>query len=403
MVDKWTRRAGHGRRGGSRAFARCWPQVRCVAVLCLSAFVPAATEAQVGQAVVVFECPPGSCHVAPVTEEGGFVGRAAKRSVKPSLAVTCGGSLIATELEPADDRGGVAMRFTEDNGFACPEGGEVEIRGLAEGGWYWIVDFGRAAAAPLIAKDTLRNPAVPPWDPDSLDIDMIPMKSGRATLVWDSISDSLSLLPHILPRAEAVPPPPCGPVRRGRAWVQVSSGCVLGDGGTAIALIHGSVFVPPGDGAARVNRPASGELAVRLSLWGNGTGHISTATPADPRHGHYVTGATALEASSWSMRIEGLPGATGGAALAGRILTIASDENYCNSRANPPIDVPVALTVAAAVADPASVPVAPLIEVDADSVAATRRITVACPRPAAGRGTDLLAAPPANGPGGTRR
>ncbi len=391
-------RRGSGRRSrllGARGFAL---------FLGLPAFFPAAiAEAQGGhaRAEAVFECPPESCHVAPVTEEGGFVGRAANGSVKPSLAVTCGGSLIATALEP-DDRGGVAMRFTEDNGFACADGGEVEVRGLADGGWYWVVDFGRAVGAPLIAKDTLRNVAVAPWDPGSLDIDMIPLKGGYGTLVWDSISDSLSILPHILPRAEAAPAPPCGPIRRDETWVQISKGCLMGDGATAIALTYGGVFVPPGAGAAKVTRPFGGELTVRLSLWGNGTGHISTATPVDPRHGHYVPGATPLTASSWSMETEGFPGATGGVTLTGRVLTIGADEGFCNPRANPPVDVPVTLTIAAGV-DPARVPVAPPVEVDDDSVAASRKIVVACPRAAASRGMDLLAASPANGPGGRRR
>lgn len=400
---RMVRWVGHGRRGGfRRSLGACRG---FVLVLGLSAFCPAATaEAQVGnaEAGAVFECPRKSCHVAPVTEAGGFVGKAANRSVKPTLAVTCRGSLIATTLEP-DDRGGVGMAFNEDNGFACARGGKVEIHGLAGGGWYWIVERGRAVAAPLIAKAAIRNAVVAPWDPGSLDVDMIPMKDGYGTLVWDVRSDSLSILPHILPRAEAAPPLPCGPTRRGTTWVQVSKGCLLGDGGTAIALAHGGEFVPPGAGVARVTRPVAGELIVRLSLWGNGTGHISTATPPDPRHGHYVTGATPLAASSWSVRIAGSPGTTGAATLTGRVLTIAADEDYCNSRGQPPVDFPVTLTVTAAVGDPASVPVAPPVEVDDDSVAASRKIVIACPRAAASKGTDLLAASPENGPGRRRR
>lgn len=327
----------------------------------------------------VFNCPPRNCHVGPVTRAGGFVGKVAGRSSKAAFAVRCGAGLIAAEVA-ADARGTVAVLFSEANGFACADGGSVAIRGLADGGWYWVVEHGVAAAAPLVAKDVVDNAAVQPWDPGSLDIDVRPLKHGYASLVWDSISGSMSLIPHLQPQRAAAPPAPCGPRRGGGASASqiINKGCLLGDGGTAIALVHGGTFVPPGVTAVRVSRPLSGELEVRLSLWGNGTGHISTATPANPRYGHYVAGAEPLAASSWSMEVE-LPGATPGVTLSGRLLTISSDEGYCDRRANPPVSVEVRLTVSAEIADPASVPVAPRVDVDANSVASTRRITVRCP------------------------
>lgn len=378
----------HAAIGSRRSIA--W---RFAPAACASLLLAASAGSQEGRVSVVFDCPPDDCHVAPVTSSGGFVGQVANGGSTAPYFVTCGASGIGREAE-ADSRGGVSVLFSEDNGFSCPEGGQVEIKGLASGGWYWLVDYGRASAAPLVAKDTIGNFSVKPWDPGSLDIDMVPVEHGHATLVYDAVGGSLGLLPHILPQPKAPPPPPCGPVRdEDDEWVQNSTDCVLGDGGTAIALRYHNVYVRPRARAVTLRRPGSGELTVVLSLWGNGSGHISTATPVNPSFGHYVPEATALQASSWSMEVVGRPSGVAAATLSGRTLTIAADDRFCDPTATPVVNVPVTLEIAAA-ASPAAIPVAPPIEVDDDSVAATRQILIACAPATANRGAELAAEPP---------
>lgn len=369
------------------------------AVLCIGFLDAMPADSQGGARVgAQFDCPADECHIAPVAGSGGFVGGVANSDLKISYAVTCGASTIATAAT-VDDRGGVAVLFSEDNGFACPEGGRVEIRGLADGGWYWLVDFGRAAAAPLIAKDTIGTYAVKPWDPDSLDIDMIPVKHGYATLARDAVSGSMSLLPHVLPAPRTPPPPPCGPVREDGEWVQNSTDCVLGGGGTAIAIRYGNVYVRPGTRSVTVHRPGFGNLSVILSLWGDGSGHISTATPVVPLFGHYLPEAAALPASSWSVETVGAaPGAVTGVTLSGRTLTISPDDRYCEPRSTPVVNIPITVEVSAS-ATPSAVPVAPPIRVDDASVAATRRLVIACPGAPANQGAELAPRPPRRRPG----
>lgn len=353
-----------------------------------------ATAAADATVSAVFHCPADECHVAPVTDRTGFVGGVANAGSTVSYAVTCNGHLIAREAEQ-DSRGGVAVLLTEENGFACPEGGQLEVHGLDDGGWYWIVFQDRAVAAPLIAKDTIDVGDIEPWDPDTLDIDLIPLKHGHATLVRDDLSGSLGLLPHILPQPGTPRTPRCGPVREGEDWKQLSTGCSLGEGRTAIAARYAGTFVRPAATSVTLFRPGFQSLEVQLSLWGDGQGHISTANPVVPRHGHYVPGATPFAASSWSVRLNGAsPGATGSLTLSGRILTIDSDEEYCNPRGNPPVDIPITVTVTAVVDDPGAVAVAPPIKVDDDNVAATRDFVIRCPAAVANRGRDLVFDPP---------
>lgn len=359
----------------------------CVALGLLLA--PAAAAQVTGAS---FHCPASECHVAPVAGSGGgFVGEAANEKV--TYVVACGTSTIATEATP-DDRGGVAVLFTEENGFACFQGGHVEIHGLTDGGWYWIVDHRRGAIpAPLIPKDTTGNPAVKPWDPGSINIDLTPLENGYATLVWDAVSGSLGILPHIVPQPVR-PPTLCLPKRDGEEWVQISTDCMLGDGRTEVALRHDNTFVPPGAGAVTLYRNAARELTVVLSLWGNGTGHISVADPIVPRYGHYVPGATALTASSWAMElVGGVPGTTGAMTLTGRTITIRPDASYCDATSRPAVDFPVTVRVSATV-DPAAVAVAPPIKVGRDMVAAERTLTVACPSATANMGRNLLSGSP---------
>jgi hypothetical protein len=369
-------------------------------------FLAMPAQSQDGGVGVTFDCPADECHVAPVTGAGGFTGSVVNADSNVSYAITCGRTLVALEAVP-DSRGGVAVLFSEDNGLACPQGGHVEVRGLADGGWYWLIDYGQAAGAPLVAKDTVGNFSVAPWDPGSLEIDMVPIESANATLIWHALSGSLSILPHILPQPRTTLPV-CGPVEERRnddateddTWVQNSTDCVLGDGGTAIALRYGNVFVPPGTGSVRVYRKPVGDLDLIVSLWGNGTGHISTSTPVNARHGHYQPGATALPANSWSFRPLGpSPAATGSVTASGRLLTIHADKSYCDPEGEPPVNVSVTVDVTAEV-DPAAVPVAPPIKVDDDSVAATRSLIIACPSAAANPGMELLSG---TTPGGLKR
>ncbi len=191
-------------------------------------------------------------------------------------------------------RGGLRRSGTATNGivgvylggnYACndEDGGKVEIRGLEDGGWYWITDAMNSAVASLVAKAALDNTAVMPTDPDSADITLTKMDGGASTLVKQASTGRVGILHHVgfLPEPEMEEMPHCMPMKSGTKWVSKETGCLMGDGKTRMAMtrtvasgVHaGSIYTLDGNS---VERPTSGSITVGLGLWGNGTGRIST-------------------------------------------------------------------------------------------------------------------------------
>ena len=181
----------------------------------------------------------------------------------------------------------VAVYLGGGNGLACTaaNGGKFEVRGLQDGGWYWITDAMNSAVASLVAKDALGNTAVMPTDPGSSDITLTKMEGGSSTLVKQASTGRIGILHHVLPEPvmEVEEMPHCMPMKSGTKWVSKETGCLLGDGKTKIAMTAtvasgahaGAVYTLGGD---TVERPSTGSMTVGMGLWGNGTGRISTST-----------------------------------------------------------------------------------------------------------------------------
>ncbi len=229
-----------------------------------------------------FTCPEDECHVAPYfMGSGGFVGMAADGVDEVTFGVTCGGVITSGEAEPNNGIVGVYL----GGNYACndEDGGKVEIRGLDDGGWYWITDAMNSAVASLVAKAALDTTAVMPTDPDSADITLTKMDGGASTLVKQASTGRVGILHHVgfLPEPEMEEMPHCMPMKSGTKWVSKETGCLMGDGKTRMAMtrtvasgVHaGSIYTLDGNS---VERPTSGSITVGLGLWGNGTGRIST-------------------------------------------------------------------------------------------------------------------------------
>ncbi len=187
--------------------------MKAVAIAIMLALVPAFAFAQAG---VTAECPEGECHVVPFFKgSGGFVGELdtdimvdGEEIASVGLIVTCGNINITASVDPDDD-GNVAHLFTEDNGLAChQDDGEIQIHGLKDGGWYWIHDETNSAVSNLLPDRVLTNVQTAPFDVSGGDITMT--SRDYATLVKDTTSGRVGILPHILPAAE---PEKCGPMR----------------------------------------------------------------------------------------------------------------------------------------------------------------------------------------------
>ena len=189
--------------------------MKAVAIVIMLALVPAFAFAQAG---VTAECPEGECHVVSFFKgSGGFVGEfndklmaEGEALTSVGLIVTCGNINITASVDPADD-GTVAHLFTEDNGLACDQDdGEIQIHGLKDGGWYWIHDETNSAVSSLLPDGVLTNVQTAPFDASGGDITMT--SRDYATLVKDTTTGRVGILPHILPAAE---PEKCGAMRSG--------------------------------------------------------------------------------------------------------------------------------------------------------------------------------------------
>ena len=238
---------------------------------------------------VTLDCAEVPCHAAPLLRgSGGFVGRARYDVELVEAVLTCRGTstkkVVTRELAPG--RGGlVSVLFGFDDGTAealvCEpdEDATLEIRGLTDGGWYWINDEFNSAVAPLLAKDVLGNRKVRPVNPGSRDILIEANRSGTASFVKQFSTGRVGVLPHVLPYPEREVVP-CGPVAEGETedgsprYVARETGCTMGDGGTSVGL---HTYAPVGRvpiRGGRVTRPASGTSRVAVSLWLNGTGSV---------------------------------------------------------------------------------------------------------------------------------
>ncbi len=199
--------------------------MKAVAIAIMLALVPAFAFAQVG---VTADCPDAECHVVPFFKgSGGFVGELdtsimvdGEEITEATLVVTCGNITTTASAAPNAD-GKVVHLFTEDNGLACDQdSGDINIHGLTDGGWYWIHDETNSAVSNLLPKDVLENTQTAPVDVSGGDITTT--SRDYATLVKDTTSGRVGILPHILPE-----PPPAATTPTPKCDDDTRTGCVL--------------------------------------------------------------------------------------------------------------------------------------------------------------------------------
>ena len=318
---------------------------------------PAAASAQtVG--VVCHACD----HVVPYFRgEGGLIATVAEGVEQVTFVASCGSVSVTGEAAVAGDT--ASQLFSYENGLACDEeDGSLEIAGLKDGGWYWITDDRNSAVGGLVSKDILDNETTAITSAGA-GVSMTP--GNGAVFLKEARTGRVGILPNILPSPPAVPPRKCGYTGVTAAdpdGTPVNTECALGDGGTLVVAtstnaLDGSTVRIADKGV--VARPAgNGSVAIVADLWGNGSGHFTTAATGDPRLGHPEFAMSATDRSAARLTgvnfevslSDGGPGpasevqsgsdnAVGGvswdAAVSGvATIGIAADSAYCSETAN---------------------------------------------------------------------
>ena len=289
----------------------------------IPAVVGAQTSTSERASVTVTLCSDNEkCHVVPeMRREGGFVGRANGREIE--YLATCTGATTThrSGTVAASSRGGIVSQLVNfDNGLACEESGRIEIRGLKDGGWYWIHGDRSSAVSPLLRKDVLSNPRVRPTNPGSPDFLFETSEDETASIVTQLSTGRIGILPHIHPEPPNQEPQRCGPRLvdendPARGYAQLRTNCTLGDGGTFIDL-HTHSTAPlrfPVQGR-KVVRPSSpgDELLVGMSLWLNRTGSVIHDPDESPTFGwpSLEDDPTPLNVTDWTVAVVGPPGPT---------------------------------------------------------------------------------------------
>ena len=227
-------------------------------LVCATASVAFGQFGVADAAKTTVNCPDDECHVAPFFKgEGGFIGETDLDEV--NFVLDCG---IVTVSATAKASGGkVAQLLTADAGLDCPAGGQVQIHGLKDGGWYWINDSMNSAVASLIGKDALGNATVSPANPGGTDITLESMKDGVTSIVKQASTGRIGILHHILPEPEMDAATMCGPRwhASSRTYYQLDSNCMLGNGATKIVLTADTT-----DNLGRVRRIENGMVYRRV-------------------------------------------------------------------------------------------------------------------------------------------
>jgi hypothetical protein len=322
-----------------------------------------------GQATV--SCPEDRCtHIVSVFKgEGGLIAEVDGADMATWVAA-CDGVIRTGELPPNDD-GVIAMVFDLNNGLACDaDGGSFELGPVKDGGWYWITDAPSSASGNLLAKDVLDNTETTLTDAGP-GVEKTPGKG--ATLLRETSTGRMGILPTILPVAATSEAEvrKCGFNDRGSNGTDANatadqanaqytrrlSECALGDGGTITLATTTNSFTGTTTAVAdksTLTRPAgTGSVVVTIDLWGNHSGHFTTATT-----GHALLGQPSIAMSdlravgrltgvTWSAKLGAGPTradlangvAQGGITMAGSdtnvvTFTIQSNDDYCSDDNN---------------------------------------------------------------------
>lgn len=215
-------------------------------------------------------CPEGACHFAPYYRgTGGFVGERNPAWVDEDgaplpvrLAVVCGPVTVSGEVEPDAD-GIVRQVLNRRNALACDgDGGFFEVRGLLDGGWYWVHDDPNSAVQSLFRLEVRGNAKTQPLDPGG--VVMTTVRGAAAVFVKHPPSGRVGILPQILPAPDM---PGC----EGEAVA--GEPCLLGssdDWDLVLTTDAGDRAV----GAEAIERGA--DVAVKVTLMGRG--YVRTGT-----------------------------------------------------------------------------------------------------------------------------
>ncbi|MXX60111.1 MAG: hypothetical protein F4112_11555 [Holophagales bacterium] len=338
-------------------------------------------------------------HIVPYYRgHGGFIGTVAQDADEVTFVASCGSVTITGEATIQGDT--ASQLFNRGNGLLCDrDDGTFEIAGLEDGGWFWINDTWSSAVGNLISVDVLDNETVEITDPG----DSVSISEGMgAAFLKHTASGRIGILPTILPVPEAdlEPVNVCDYTGAGTTaspYRRETSNCALGDGGTVLRVLgpedvyraERSPIAPGG----QVRRPvASGSsVDVEFDLWGNGTGHFTSAETGDARLGHaggtpltatftgsYTAGGvdadTTVDAPGGAS--EGAAGLSIATADSVATLTITPNDDYC-SEDN---DYSVTVTIIADATAPDQVtPTIVELNPPTNDRAATHNITVVCP------------------------
>ncbi len=337
-------------------------------------------------------------HVAPYFRgSGGFIGTVADGVNEVVFVASCGNVSVTGEARVVG--GTVAQLFTHRNGLACErEGGSLEISGIEDGGWYWITDDRNSAVGPLLRADVLDNETTPLTGAGP----GVTMEEGRgAVFLKETGTGRVGILPNILPAPDVDPAPPnvCDYTGAGTAaspYRRETSNCMMGDGGTTLRVLGPEDLytgernaIPPG---GQVVRPvaAGASVDVTFDLWGNGSGHFTTAEDGDARLGH--PGGTPLSATFTGAYSTGGAGggagvdAAGGASETAAGLSIATADNVATVTITPNDDYcgadndhPVTVTVTADATAPDEVTPGIVENPPDNDEAASHSVVVVCP------------------------
>ena len=373
-----------------------------------------------GQSVSCDDC----THVMSVYYgDGGVIAEADGDMV--TYVATCEGVTRSGELMPNDD-GMVAMLLDHDNGLAChgdDDGNGFEIGPIMDGGWYWLTMATNSAVGGLVSKDVLDNDTVDIADAGE---GVMTMMGKGAVLLTETSSGRTGLLPNILPEPPMDALRNCGFDDKGSTgttatavanaadarFVRRTSKCALGDGGSIVLATTTNSFTGAttavADKSTLVRPGGTGSVVVTIDLWGNHSGHFTTAVDQHALLGQPAVAMTALRGIArmtdvtYTARLG--TGPTGAAfenatAQAGITMdtstttnvvtfTIAAEEDYCSDDNNHSATV----SVNAVLGDTGAASVTPSrSRARTSNVAGSTSFTVVCPSGSAAKmGQDLV-------------
>ena len=382
-----------------------------IALACLA--VPFAAS---GQNVTCEDC---THYLSVYGSNGGFIAEHDDNGDNDKVVwvSTCNGVTVSGELTPNED-GMVSAVFNDANGLGCDtmnEKNEFQLGPVTDSGWFWITGEESSAVGNIVDKAILGNEnTIEPVDAG----DSVDTRSGKgAVFLEHSESGRLGILPTILPMPDMDPVEPvtCSYTTGGTAaaptYARQTSKCMLGDG-KGMLRVQG----PPGTYTGKretianmgsVTRPAAGTVGLIVDLWGNGTGHFTSATDSDARTGHAeipipiadgLTANMAAQVGSGTPIPDTIPetatspGMSWAVAENAGTLTIGPATAYCSAKAN----IPASVTFAAALDATGRAVVTPTLtgastDTPGTLTVATQTINVVCPAAAAANmGTDLV-------------